>query len=394
MFIALDSPNQSASADRRVAFHVRAGWGAGGITDNFISSISFALGMIINVTAFKMPAGLADLAIAIPRIVNAITDPIIGNFSDNLRTKLGRRRPMIAVCAIGSAILLSLMWLLPMLETAQNPWHSKAPFWYLAISGSVYLISYTLFMVPYTALSFELTDDYDERTRVLAWLMYLGLAASMTVPALYYFCRLPVYGEGVAVEILGIRWASLILTVVVLITVLVTCERPEALIQPTTPIIPAIEQTLHNGSFIVLFITHIAAIVGLFTDETLGIFALIYYVFQESEPVDHAKDHVSILGMFAGILAAVTAYLSMYIAARICRLAGKRIAMTLDLLFMNELPTGLRREGMFIAVQGSSRKIVFAFTVLVGGYLLQWLGFDPETADKTALYGTQEPVVC
>ena len=457
---AATSPAPPAAATpHRLPLSVRVGWGMGGIADNLMANTLFALGMIIYVTAFKMPAGLA---LSIPRFVDAVTDPVIGNVSDNLRTRFGRRRPMIAVGAIGSAILMPLMWFPPLLETVGNPWYSNGPFWYLAISGSVYFIFYTLFMVPYTALGFELTDDYDERTRVLAWRMYLGLLASMTVPALYWLCRLPMFGDGVPGEINGARWVSAGLGLVVLITglipVLATRERPEASVQPTTPILPAIKQTLTNGPFVILFIAYIAVIMGLLTAGTIGTFALIYYVFQEAASVNLAKDHAAVLGLLAGLVAAVTAYASMFIAGWVSRRTGKRVAMMLGLGFMllgtlsiwflydprfalnasdffltrgivtalgwigitiqpeamklgvllatlvgalggqgcwlmidsmtadicdeDEWVTGRRREGMFGAAQGFGRKLAVAMTVLLGGYLLEWLGFDPELAEE------------
>lgn len=461
---------------RHLPLHTRIGWGIGGIADNFMANTLFVLGMIIYVTAFNMPAGLAGLALSIPRFVDAITDPVIGNISDNLRTRFGRRRPMIAVGAIGSAILLPLMWFPPMLETVANPWYSNVPFWYLSIVGSVYFVFYTLFMVPYTALGFELTDDYDERTRVLAWRMYMGLAASMTVPALYWLCRLDFFGEGVPGEVAGARWVTLVLGVIVLITGLIpvftTKERPEAALQPTTPIIQSVKETLRNGPFLILFIAYIAVIMGLFTAGTIGTFALIYYVFSEAASVDIAKDHAALLGMVAGVLAALTSYASMFIARFVSSRTGKRPAMMLGLCLMllgtlsiwvlynpaaaindagffgsqgmaaaadliggffvtdfkadpeslkfgvllatfvmalggqgcwlmidsmtadicdeDELQTGRRREGMFGAAQGFGRKIAFAITVLMGGYLLEWVGFDPAAAEAA---GGVEPEV-
>ena len=447
---------------------VRVGWGIGGIADNFMANTLFVLGMILYVTAFNMPAGLAGLALSIPRFVDALTDPVIGNLSDNLRTRWGRRRPMIAIGAIGSAVLMPLMWFPPMLETVGNPWYSNAPFWYLAVVGSVYFVFYTLFMVPYTALGFELTDDYDERTRVLAWRMYMGLAASMTVPALYWLCRLDAFGEGIPGEVAGARWVTTILGLIVLVTglipVLATTERPEATLQPTTPILRSVRETLQNRPFLILFIAYIAVIMGLFTAGTIGTFALIYYVFSEAVTVDTAKDHAALLGLLAGVVAALTSYASIFIARWVSAVTGKRPAMILGLVFMlvgtlsiwvlydptaainqpdffvsqamvsvadffggffvegfeadpeslktgvllatflmalggqgcwlmidsmtadicdeDELQTGRRREGMFGAAQGFGRKIAFAITVLMGGFLLEWVGFDPAAAEE------------
>ena len=383
---------------------------------------------------------------------------------------------MIAIGAVGSAVLLPLMWFPPGLETVTNPWYSNLPFWYLAVVGSVYFVFYTLFMVPYTALGFELTDDYDERTRVLAWRMYMGLAASMTVPALYWLCRLDVWGEGIDGEVNGARWVTLILGGIVLVTGLIpvfaTRERPEATLQPTTPIVQSIKETLRNKPFLILFIAYIAVIMGLFTAGTVGTFALIYYVFSEAVSVDAAKDHAALLGMVAGVLAALTSYGSMFIARYVSSKTGKRPAMMLGLALMllgtlsiwilydptaainrpdffasrwmasvseavggffvpdfvadpaslktgvllatfvmalggqgcwlmidsmtadicdeDELQTGRRREGMFGAAQGFGRKIAFAITVLIGGYLLEWVGFDPAAAEEA---GGVTPVV-
>ncbi|BAM03956.1 MFS transporter [Phycisphaera mikurensis] len=463
------SEPRSGPAPAPLPLRVRVGWGLGGIADNFMSSTLFVLGMILYVTAFHVPAGLAGVALSVPRFVDAITDPLIGNLSDNFRSRWGRRRPMIVAGAVGSAVLLPLMWFPPLLETAGNPWYSNGPFWYLSIVGSLYFVFYTLFMVPYTALGFELTDDYDQRTRVLAWRMYLGLAASMTVPALYWFCRLPVFGDGIDGEVNGVRWVTLILAAIVLVTGLapaIACrERPEAATQPTTPILPAVRATLQNGPFLVLFIAYMAVIMGIFTAGTVGTFALIYYVFQGAATVDAAKDHAAFLGLLAGVLAALTSYGSMFLAAWVSRRTGKRPAMILGLSLMlvgtvsiwflydpaaaindrdgglvrgfvaaagalgaepdpaaikpgvllatfllslggqgcwlmvdsmtadicdeDELRTGRRREGMFGAAQGFGRKIALAFTVLGGGFLLDWIGFDPEAAEAAGGVGPE-----
>lgn len=450
----------------RVPLSRRIGWGFGGIAENFMANTLFALGMIIYTTAFYIPASIAGLALFVPRLFDAITDPLIGNFSDNFRSRWGRRRPLMLVGVLGCAVLLPLMWYPPMLETAQNPWYSNGPFWFIAILGSLYFLFYTFFMVPYTALGFELTPDYDERTRVISWRMYLGLAASMSIPSLYWFCRQDVFGEGVEGEINGARMVSIVVAAVILVTGLIpvfaTREPAEFERQPPINIVSAVKSTLSNKPFLVLFIAYIAVIMGIFTAGTVGQFALIYYVFQAAATVDAAKDHASLLGLVMGVLAALTSYASMFLISRLSMFTGKRHGMVLGLCLMligtlaiwylydpttpfneagrgliynaltaiipavwgwdlegiatalvpgvliatlvgalggqgcwlmidsmtadicdeDELQTGLRREGMFSAVQGFARKIAFAFTVLVGGYLIQWIGFDPEAAEE------------
>ncbi|MEM1155784.1 MAG: MFS transporter, partial [Pseudomonadota bacterium] len=324
--------------DEHVPLSRRIGWGFGGIADNFMANTLFALGMIIYTTAFYIPAGIAGLALFVPRLFDAITDPLIGNFSDNFRSRWGRRRPLMLIGVLGCVVLLPLMWYPPLLETAQNPWYSNGPFWYIAVLGSIYFLFYTLFMVPYTALGFELTPDYDERTRVLSWRMYLGLAASMTVPSLYWFCRKDVFGDGVGGEIAGARVVSFVVAGVILITGLIpvfaTREREDIERQASINIFQAVGSTLTNRPFLILFIAYIAVIMGLFTAGTVGQFALIYYVFQTAVSVDAAKDYASFLGLVMGVVAALTSYASMFLVGRLSMLTGKRQGMLLGLSLM------------------------------------------------------------
>ena len=82
----------ATSADH-VSLGTRIGWGFGGLADNYIMNALNVLFLVIYVQYFKMPPVLAGLALALPRFFDAITDPLIGNISDNTRTRWGRRRP-------------------------------------------------------------------------------------------------------------------------------------------------------------------------------------------------------------------------------------------------------------------------------------------------------------
>ncbi|MBQ9803543.1 MAG: MFS transporter, partial [Lentisphaeria bacterium] len=101
----------------RVPLKTRIAWGLGGWADNYTFVIVNTLFLFLYVDYFHMDPVLAGMALAIPRVFDAITDPIIGNWSDNFRSRWGRRRPLIAVGVVGCAILLPLYWLPPMLET-------------------------------------------------------------------------------------------------------------------------------------------------------------------------------------------------------------------------------------------------------------------------------------
>ena len=99
----------------------------------------------------------------------------MGNISDNTQSRWGRRRPWIFTGALLCAILLPLLWV--------SPFSGKeATIIYFTIISTLYALAYTMFVIPYTALGFELSNDYDERTKVMSWRMYVGLVAGLCLP--------------------------------------------------------------------------------------------------------------------------------------------------------------------------------------------------------------------
>ncbi len=79
----------------------------------------------------------------------------------------GRRKPYVVAGAIACAALLPLLWLSPF----KSDW---AVFGWLTVFGCLYFLAYTVFIIPWQAMGFEMTGDCDERTRLLAWPNYMG----------------------------------------------------------------------------------------------------------------------------------------------------------------------------------------------------------------------------
>jgi GPH family glycoside/pentoside/hexuronide:cation symporter len=105
----------------------------------------FALALPIYQVALKVDPVTLGLLMAIPRFVDLFFDPVMGNISDNTRTRWGRRRPYILAGAIGAAILLPLLWM--------PPFHTQAGIVaYFLVVCVLYTFCYTIFEIPYTAL--------------------------------------------------------------------------------------------------------------------------------------------------------------------------------------------------------------------------------------------------
>ena len=120
---------------------------------------------------------LAGIALALALVVDAISDPLIGVWSDRTRTRWGRRHPFIYASLIPFAFFIYLI-LQPAPETSQ-----QALFWRLLLLAIAVRLSMTFYEVPRSALGPELTKDYDQRTLLVGistafgWLGGAGMAA-------------------------------------------------------------------------------------------------------------------------------------------------------------------------------------------------------------------------
>ena len=112
-----------------------------------------------------MPA-LVSTALAIALVFDAISDPLIGFFSDNTRTR-GRRHPYM----YGAAVPVTLCYFF-MESPSQLSGDELFPF-LVAISVLVRTLI-TVYEIPSSALVAEMTDDYDERTSLLSYRFFFG----------------------------------------------------------------------------------------------------------------------------------------------------------------------------------------------------------------------------
>ena len=100
--------NKSTTPVRgKVPFGQKAAFGSGHLVLNLLPG-SLGVFMFFLLTAFGMDPFLAGLLGGLPRIFDAITDPIMGFITDNTKSKWGRRRPYIFVGAILSGVLFAL----------------------------------------------------------------------------------------------------------------------------------------------------------------------------------------------------------------------------------------------------------------------------------------------
>ncbi len=159
----------------KVPFLQKFSFGTGHLVLNLLPG-ALGIFMFFLLSAFGMDPFLAGLLGGLPRLFDAITDPIMGYITDNTKSKYGRRRPYIFVGAILSGILFAVLWQLD----AENS--QMYNFWYFLILSMIFLIGNTMFATPLIALGYEMTSDYNERTRLMAFSQTIAQIAWMVVP--------------------------------------------------------------------------------------------------------------------------------------------------------------------------------------------------------------------
>ncbi len=146
-----------------------AGAAIDGVTSNALN-----LFLMFYVTAVcGLPGTLAGLALSVGLVVDAVSDPLIGSLSDGWRSRWGRRLPFMAIGTPASAILFVLIFSLP------SGLGETTLFLLLATWSVLLRVSISLFNLPDYALGAELTDDYNERSRIVAWRWGMGMLAGL-----------------------------------------------------------------------------------------------------------------------------------------------------------------------------------------------------------------------
>ena len=162
----------------KLNFTTKLAYGSGdmgpAITANIL--VFFLLYFFTNVAG--LPAGLAGSILAIGKIGDAINDPIAGILSDRTRTRWGRRIPWMLFGAIPFGIFFFLQWIVPNFseDPSVNNWYL---FVYYIVIATLFNLAYTAVNLPYTALTPELTQDYNERTNLNSFRFAFSIGGSI-----------------------------------------------------------------------------------------------------------------------------------------------------------------------------------------------------------------------
>ncbi|WP_064791269.1 MFS transporter [Shewanella woodyi] len=157
-------------------------YGLGAFVNNLLGAAIGGMLIVLNLGLGMNPA-LVGLLGALPRLTDALTDPLMGYISDHSKTKWGRRRPFIFFGAIAAGLIFAMLWQVPR-EQSESFY-----FWFFLIGSVLFYLAYTVFATPWVALGYELTPDYHERTSLMAVQNFMGQIAWLTAPWFLWFMQ-------------------------------------------------------------------------------------------------------------------------------------------------------------------------------------------------------------
>jgi len=202
---------QDTRRQSRVPLIEKIAYGAG-MLGNQMFPAALGIFMVVLVQGLGFPPLLWGLLFFLPRLLDAILDPIMGFITDNTKSSWGRRKPYIFIGAIITGVTYIIMWQL--YETNSLSFN----FTYFLIGSLAFYVGLTLFATPYIALGYEMSNDFHERTRLMAVAQWIGQWAWVIVPWFWPLLYNPNLfespAEGVRVLAIWVGLGCMVLTAV------------------------------------------------------------------------------------------------------------------------------------------------------------------------------------
>jgi glycoside/pentoside/hexuronide:cation symporter, GPH family len=410
----------------RISFFQKSAYGSGACAECIMANIMIILALPIYNIGLGVKASAISLAIALPKIWDAFSDPIMGNISDNTRSRFGRRRPYILLGSILTGVLCYFMWTPP----ANLPENMLV--WYFGIVVTLFYTSYTVFFVPYNAMGLEMSSNYDERTSIMSFrAFFLYFNGLVFMPFIYKSCfwfgeRFPI--EGVKPEVAGVRYTGIVFGIIIAVVGSIPAifckERYAEIKQESVPFLKAVKETLSNKAFLILCGMMFTLLTGAMIAVSFMTYIGISHIFNGDRSLNATYVTYSfIIGGISGMIGAffvnrygkkfgkkkilitsivVNIFLCMgswfYLTPRYpfllltyalviapCQAAlwTFMYSMAADVCDLDELKTGKRREGSYGAVFSFIMKLSAAGIIATTGFMIDLSGFDPNLTIQT-----------
>lgn len=413
---------------KKLTLAEKLAYGAGDFGPAVNANIMIFFQMLFLTNVAGLPAAMAGSVLMVGKIWDAVNDPMVGVLSDKTESKRwGRRLPWILYGAIPFGVFFFLLWIVPPFG---NPGQSDSQwslFWYYVIIGVFSQVFYTVVNLPYTALTPELTQDYNERTSLNSFRFAFSIGGSIIslLLAQVIFAQI----EDRSQRYLVLAAVCGVLMVVTLYWCVYGVRRRALAFEAsrqrddTTAAIPVPQQlqiVFSNGPFLFVIAIYLCSWLALqLTASILPYFVINWMRIPEKQvPIvlvgvqgtallmlfvwsalsqRYGKKAVYFMGMGLWLIAQAGLWMLqpgqnglMYLLAV---MAGMGVStaylvpwsMMPDVIELDELNTGQRREGIFYGFMVLLQKFGLAFGLFLVGIALQASGFKEALPGQSIL---------
>ena len=395
-----------------------------GMLANQMFPASLGIFMVVLVQDLGFPGWMWGVIYFFPRLFDSFTDPIMGYISDNTKSKWGRRRPYVILGGVVLCISFIAMWQL--YKDAGIDYN----FIYFMIWSFIFYLGITIFSVPYLAMGYEMSNDFHERTNIMATAQWIGQWAWVIAPWFWVIMYDPEWFESaeVATRTLAV-WVGVIFAICAIVPG-IFIKSKSTLNENYSPLnFKSIGNSLSEigsgfvsafkmKSFRKLCIATFLVYNAFMTIASFSFFIIVYHLFEGDAGA------AGIWPTLFGCLGALgTTFFVIPIVAKMSKKMGKKkaflisqaisifgylmlwflfvpgkpymfifalpffsfgigslfllmMSMTADVIDLDELNTGLRREGTFGAIYWLMVKFGFAIAGGLSGVIMSLVGFD------------------
>ena len=419
--------SNAKTATHKVPLGQKVAFGFGMLANQMFPA-ALGIFMVVLVQNLGFPGWMWGIIYFFPRIFDAFTDPIMGFISDNTKSKWGRRRQYVLVGAVIMGISFVLMWQLYK-ESGVDYNFAYFMFW-----SFCFYLGLTIFSVPYVAMGYEMSDDFHERTNIMAIAQWIGQWAWVIAPWFWVI----MYDNGPdgwfptaesATRTLAV-WTGIILMIIAMIPAIFIKSKStlnenyskltlQNIGGSFDEIIQGFREALKIEPFRKLCISTFFIFNAFNTVATFTFFVIVYHLFNGDAVAANAGFWPTLFGSLGALS---TTFIVIPTVAWLSRKIGKKkaflwsqgisiigyimlwfliipgkpymfifalpffsfgigslftlmMSMTSDVIDLDELNTGKRREGIFGAIYWWMVKFGFAIAGGLSGVILSIVGF-------------------
>lgn len=400
----------------KIALHEKVLFSSGGGLQQFANTAPQYLANPIFNLALGLNPVMIGIVLAIARLWDAISDPLIGNLSDEARTRWGRRKPFMVAGALLAGASFVAMWWLP--REASEAFYFG---WFLVTIIS-FFTGITLFIVPWNALGIAMTSDYNERTSLFAFAGITHKVIGFGTGWLYPLAQLAIFQDVLeGVRIVGLVCGITVTCVCLAVAVLIK-EPPvdhATAARAPEPFFKAMKVVLSNRVLLIFSAACLVTMTSLYSVSSLGLYINIYHIYGGNKMA--AATMMGIWGTTFNAIALASIPGVMWVASRIGKSRTIRLAlsivftsallkwilytpsspflqlttallqapglaaylvlvnsMTADIVDYDQYLSGRRREGLISAANAWITKMGISMSFILAGLVLNLTGFDAD----------------